>query len=529
MAWWDDLWLNEGFASWMENKATDHFHPEWNVWLSTQGGQQGAMRLDALAGTHPIVMDIPDVFAAAQAFDSITYNKGQAVVRMLEAYVGEAAFRNGVRGYVKTHAYGNTVSGDLWAALDSASPRKIGDMARDFTLQAGVPLIRASPVNDGIILTQERFGADPGQREPLAWRTPVAVKAVGGRRWNGIVSARRPQVAPLTGPVVVNAGQTGYFRTVYAPALWAKLAPQFARLDPVDQLGLLYDSRALGEAGLVPMSDFLELARNAPAGGDPVVLQTLSDQLEAIDRLYAGRAGQAAYRAFAMRRLTPIARRLGWDPRPGEADNDAVLRAAVLAALGRLGDAATLAEARRRFDNYLAEPGSLGGAGRRTVLAVVAATADARTWDTLHSQARASKDIADRARLYRGLGASADPVLADKALALALSGEPSPTEAPGIIAAVAGVHPDRAYDFAMANRALVEALLEPTSRTSYFAQLAGESNDPAMLAKLAGLAASVPASARGEIEKARAAIRSRLDIIAKRAPEMDRWLAVNGG
>ncbi len=527
MDWWDDLWLNEGFASWMENKATDHFHPEWNVWLLTQAGQQSAMRLDSRAGTHPVITEIPDVFAASNAFDAITYQKGQAVIRMLEAYVGEDAFKAGLRAYMKKHAYANTVSNDLWAAIDSASERKITGMAHDFTLQAGVPLVRATQGTGGITLSQARFGADASQRTPQTWRTPVNVRGVDGKVWQGLVSASTPQVAKVTAPAVVNAGQTGYFRTAYSAGLWSQLAPRFAQLPAADQLGLLHDSRALGEAGLVPMSDFLALARNAPAKADPIVLQTLSDQLSAIDGLYAGRPSRAAYRTFALARLRPVAARLGWDPKPGEADNDAVLRRSVLTTLGDLGDAATVAEARRRFDRYLSDPGTLTGAGRRTVLAIASANADLRTWEALHGLARASKDVDDRARLYNYLGRSRDTALADRALKLALSGEPSPTEAPGIVASVAAGHPDRAYDFALANRARMEALLEPTSRTSYFAELAAGSRDRAMLAKLASLAGTVPASSRGEIEKSEAAIRYRLGVISDRVPEMERWLAAN--
>jgi len=529
MAWWDDLWLNEGFASWMENKATDQFHPEWHVWLSTQAGQQGAMRLDARAGTHPIVTDIPDVFAAATAFDAITYQKGQAVIRMLEAYVGEDAFKAGLRTYIKKHAYGNAVSDDLWAALDAGSPKKVSEVAHDFTLQAGVPLIRASAAGDGVRLAQERFGADAGQRTPRTWNTPVAVRGLSGGAWDGLVSARAARSAPVAPPAVVNAGQTGYFRTAYAADLWTKLAPRFAELAPADQLGLLYDSRALGETGLVPMSDFLALARNAPATGDPIVLQTLSDQLDAIDWLFDGRPGQKAYRAFAIARLKPIAQRVGWDARPGEADNEAILRRSVLTTLGELGELETIAEARRRFERWLSDPDSLQGAGRRTVLAIVAANADEKTWETIHQKAKESKDSTDRSRLYGYLGASHDPALADRALALALSSEPTPTESPRIIMAVSGVYPDRAFDFAVANSAKVDELLEPTSRTSYYAELATTSRDAGMLAKLGKLSANVPASSRGEIEKAVSSIRFRLDVIARRVPEMERWLAANGG
>jgi aminopeptidase N len=529
MAWWDDLWLNEGFASWMENKATDHFHPEWKVWLSTQAGQQSAMRLDSRAGTHPVIADIPDVFAAANAFDAITYQKGQAVIRMLEAYVGEDAFKAGVRNYIRDHAYKNAVSDDLWKALDKAAPtKKVVDVAHDFLLQPGVPLIRAKATAGGVALTQERFGVDASQRTPQTWRTPVNVQAANGQ-WLEVVSAGAPKTVPAAAPAVINAGQTGYFRSAYSPELWAKLAPKFAGLPPADQLGLLYDSRALGETGAQPMSDFLALAKNTPSDADPVVLDALSSQLGALDWLYGGRGGQAAYRAFARARLSPVAARLGWDAKSGESDNAAVTRRNVLSQLGKLGDAATVAEARRRFDAWLKDPSTLTGAARRTVLSIVAANADEATWEAIHAQAKASKDPTDRARLYGYLGASEIPALADKTLALALSGEPTPTEVPGLIAAVAGMFPDKAYDFALANRAKLEQFLEPTSRITYFADLATASREPAMLEKLAKLKATVPPSTRGEVEKAEAAVRYRLGVIQTRVPEMDRWLATAGG
>src|SRR6185436_10356117 len=199
--------------------------------------------------------------------------------------------------------------------------------------------------------------------------------------------------------------------------------------------------------------------------------------LSALDWLYGGRPNQDEYRAFARSRLAPIAQRLGWDAKKGESDNAAVTRRAVLVALGELGDEAVIAEARKRFDRWLSDSDSLSAAGRRTVLSIVAASADEKTWEALHQKARASNDITDRARLYRYLGQSQDPKLAQRALKLALSGEPTPTEAPGIIASVASVFPDVAYDFAVAHRAQVEAFLEPTSRTSYFTELAQTSRD----------------------------------------------------
>ena len=172
MAWWDDLWLNEGFATWMQNKATDHFHPEWTVWLQTAAYQQYAMDLDARLGTHPVVTPIHDVFQASSAFDDITYYKGMAVVRMLEAYVGEDAFRKGVRAYIEKYAYSNAVTDDLWTEIDKASPLPVSEIARDFTLQAGVPLILA-----------DKDLAAPGSRKSGSpWMTLLRSHRAGTRR-----------------------------------------------------------------------------------------------------------------------------------------------------------------------------------------------------------------------------------------------------------------------------------------------------------------------------------------------------------
>ncbi|WP_229507659.1 M1 family metallopeptidase [Massilia sp. Dwa41.01b] len=150
MRWWDDLWLNEGFASWMESRMTARLHPEWNTALDTVNGRDAAMRRDALATTHPVVQHVATVEQASQAFDEITYQKGEAVIRMLEAYVGEDAWRRGVRAYMREHAYGNTASNDLWRQIERAAARPVTQIAHDFTLQPGVPLVRvALPVCKG--------------------------------------------------------------------------------------------------------------------------------------------------------------------------------------------------------------------------------------------------------------------------------------------------------------------------------------------------------------------------------------------
>src|SRR5205085_4185193 len=142
MSWWDNLWLNEGFARWMQTKAADDLHPEWKTGLQALAVGESGKRADAKSSTHPIVQPVEDAAQAEQAFDSITYDKGAAVIGMLEAYVGPAAFRDGVRRYMRAHAYGNTVDADLWREVQVAAGKPVLNIEADFTTQPGVPLIK---------------------------------------------------------------------------------------------------------------------------------------------------------------------------------------------------------------------------------------------------------------------------------------------------------------------------------------------------------------------------------------------------
>jgi ERAP1-like C-terminal domain len=394
-----------------------------------------------------------------------------------------------------------------------------------------VPLILAKKASGGAKLSQERFAEDDTSQIAQTWRTPVIVEPVdGGAAWRGVISAAAP--ATVTGPgadaAIVNGRQTGYFRVAYDPALWAPLAERFARLANDDQLGLLDDSLALGEAGQTSMSAFLDLADRSDAGADPIVLNTLADQLASIDFYYEGLPGRSAFRAFARGRLNSVLARLGWDVHPGESDNEALLRATILTKLGDFDDAAVIAEARRRFATYLVNADTLSGSTRETVLKIVASNADTATWDQIHSLAKAATSPTDKSRLYALLGASHDPVLADKAMALGLSDEPPNTVRPVIIKSVADVFPERAFDFALANRVAIEAMLEPNERYRFFADRASGARDVATAEKLAAYAeAYVPATGRGDVTKAIASIRYRAKIIAERLPDIDRWIAAH--
>jgi aminopeptidase N len=536
MAWWDDLWLNEGFASWMAGRTTEKLHPEWNSVLESVVDRDRAMARDALRTTHPVVQEVRTVEQMSQAFDAITYEKGEAVIRMLEGYVGADAWRDGVRRYMKKHAYGNTVSDDLWREIEAAAGQPVTAIAHDFTLKPGVPLIAvgATACEGGaarVTLTQGEFSRDEPDRQPRAWRVPVIARSVsGGEPVRAVVSGGKATLTvPGCGPVVVNAGQSGYYRALYAPPAFAALAGSYERLAAVDQLGVLVDAWALGRAGLQPASDVLDLAARMPAEADPQLWSRMAAILTAIDDSFSGDPGQPAFRRFALARLAPVFARVGFTARAGEAATQALLRDELIAALGRLGDPAVVAEARRRHAADARDPAAIPGPLRKTILAVVARHADAATWDRLHAAARAEKTPLVKDQLYYMLASSADEALARRALELAITDEPGATNTAEMIAKVADHHPDLAFDFALQNLKTLDQRLDATSRSRYYAGIAGKSGERRTLDKLnAYAAAHVEPSARRAVETAAADILDRIRVRERVLPAVAEWLARNG-
>lgn len=536
MSWWDDLWLNEGFATWMAARTTAKFHPEWKTELGAVGGREAAMGRDAVATTHPVVQKIETVEQASQAFDAITYSKGGAVIRMLENYVGEDAWREGVRAYMKKHAYGNTVSDDLWGAVQAAAGKPILDIAHDFTLQPGVPLITVDSATCAggkttLQLTQGEFTKDRPGKAPLRWRVPVVAQAVGGTRVDTVVEGGKGTlVVPGCGAVVVNAGQGGYYRTLYGADQFAAISKGFATLTTMDQLGIMNDTWALGMGGLRPASDYLDLAQALPADADPALWADVAGSLSSLDNYYDGDdKRQARFRTYALSVLRPAFARIGWTANAADPAPVQLLRTQLIGTLAGLGDEAVIAEARRRFaagpDDATAMPAAL----RSTITGIVAHYADAATWDTLHAMAKAEKTPLIKDQMYSMLSIAKDKALAQRALDLALTEEPGATNSSGMIGAVSGAHPDMAFDFALAHREQVDKLVDSTSQARYYPGIGGGSSDRAMIGKLRAYAERhIAPGSRTATETAIANIEYRLKVREQRMPAIDAWLQAHG-
>jgi aminopeptidase N len=531
MRWWDDLWLNEGFASWLASRTTERLHPEWHTNLEAVAIREGAMARDAIATTHPVVQKIDTVEQASQAFDSITYAKGESVIRMLEAYVGADTWQKGVQAYIKAHAYSNTVSDDLWKEIDAAAGKPVSTVAHDFTLQPGIPLIRVESVtcaggSTTVKLTQGEFTRDRPDKKPLQWHVPVIAKTLGGATSTTLVENGAGSITVAgCGPVLVNAGQTAYFRTLYAPAQFKSLQGAFAKLDPIDQLGVTSDVWALGMAGLEPASDVLDLIKATPIDASPLLWGEMAGDFGALDAYFKGDAkGQAALRKFAIARLSPKFAQVGWEAKAGEEAPVANLRTQLISTLASLGDAKVIAEARRRY-----AANDMPAELRKTILGVVATNADAATWDKLHEQAKAEKTPLVKDRLYALLAAPTDDALAQRALDLALTGEAGETNSASLISGVARKHPEMAFDFAVAHKDKVDTFVDSTSAARYYPTLTGGSFDLSLVDKVKAFAEkNIAATSRRDAETAIASIRYRHQVRTERMPAVAAWLKKNG-
>ena len=419
--------------------------------------------------------------------------------------------------------------------METVTHKPVTTVAHDFTLQPGVPLIRVASetCNNGsttLELTQGQFTKGYANKMMQHWHVPVSAQTVGGGSASVLVDGKASLVVPGCGPVVVNAGQTGYFRTLYSPQAFAALSADYGKLAPIDQLGLLDDTSALGLAGLQPASGVLDLIKATPVDADPVVWGNITQELDSLNRYYRdGDAGQAAFRAFAIAKLEPVFKQVGWEAKAGEPATVAILRERIIYTLSNLGDRNVIAEAQRRFAAQATDPSAVPVALRKVITAVVAYNADATAWEELHKRAQAEQTPLVKDTLYALLASAKDKDLAKRSLDLALTSEPGATNSANMVSTVAQQHPELAFDFAVAHREQMNQLIDATSRSEYYPRLIGSSLDSASIEKMHAFEqAYIAPTSRRVADSAVATMQYRIGVHKDRLPAIDTWLKNNG-
>jgi aminopeptidase N len=535
-AWWDNLWLNEGFASWMAAKATDHFNPEWQGLLNAVGAKTGVMSDDSRSSTHPILQAVKNESQANDAFDQITYRKGQAFLRMLENYLGEGTFQKGLQIYMKDHRFSNTTTADLWAALEKASGKPVSAFSAGWTEQPGVPVVsvRAECV-DGkqmVHLEQERFTVQDPKAQPLRWKIPVSLTVVAdpkSRRVELLEGKSSVAIFPnCEGVVVANAGGAGYYRVSYAPALMEKLKGCITTLPPEDRLNLLGDTWAMVEAGRAPATSYLDLASALRDEKITAIWDDILGNLGYIDRLESGQPGRPGFRQFALQLVRPQLVRLGWEPKAGEPPTDTLLRNRVIELLGDLGDKDVIATARSKFQKFLTAPDSLPATVRPPIVRIVGHYADRAAYDQIHALGRSAKGTEERQLYYRAMAGAYDPELAALTLPISLTEEIVPQEAlalvPGV--AVSGQQPELAWKFGQEHLKELLDRAEEFRRNNYVPSIMSGFNDAARADELETFVREkVSPKGATKAREAAEAIRLKSALKERELPGIDRWAA----
>ena len=517
MAWWDNLWLNEGFASWMATKATDHFYPDWRAYLHSMAERDYVMELDARKTTHPIQTPVLTESQAADAFDAITYTKGQAFLRMLEAYLGERDFRKGIRSYMAKHQYSNTTTADLWAALEKASGKPVGKLASDWTLQPGFPVLKVEQRCENgkrkVTLSQEQFRLDEPARENRMWNVPVQVGTVGGKAYYTLLSG--PSTT-LTQPgcdtaLVVDPHSVGYFRVQYDAASFDALSVQAARLPDATRFKLLSDTWSMVQAGRLGLASYAKLLSGY--GDEPrlAVWEAILSNLGTLDRLAQGEPEQQLVRRYLVQLVTPRFNKLGWEERPADTMEERQLRALMATALARAGDPAAIAQARSRFARLKADPASVSPAMIDFTVGVTGRYADAATYEALEKHAQAAQTGEERNRYGRALASVLDPALSARTLEQALLPDLPPQLATQIVPGVArSEHIDQAWAFAVKNRDALMKNQDAIGRNRAFPGIVSSSADVRHADQLeAYVKANFDADAQAEAQRVANAIRTR--------------------
>jgi len=540
MAWWDNLWLNEGFASWMGSKCTAHFNPQWEVWLEkniprdptrrTGISKELEMEGDARSTTHAIQQPIANEAEASSAFDDITYRKGQAFLLMLESFLGEDVFRDGIRRYMAAHKYSNSTTADLWNALSEASGKPVGAIATGWTEQPGFPVVRVKRDGEDVSLTQERFTIHFPKAPALQWKIPLTYFVLGDAKLRSRLMTDKIdnlQGIPADRALKVNAEGAGNYRVEYDEPSWKLLLDALPKLSVADRVNLLGDAWAFVQANRAPLPSYFDLIERLPAGVELAEREQIINVFDYINRLLIGNPTRGRFQSYARLILRPTFDQLGWEPKKDETPRAALLRASLIDALGDLDDQEIVVGCRERFQKYIVDPASVAPDLRPSIFRIVGRYTDDATWNKLHELGLKTTSTEEKLNYYDALAAARDPKLAAQTLQISLTDELPTSRAVFLVAKVArdSEHPDLAWNFAKANMKALLAKTDALGINRYAPSLFTFFSEESRADELKAYAkTNLPAASAKEVAKAVDEVEFRAEFKRRLANQLTTWI-----
>ncbi|MCX5722586.1 MAG: M1 family metallopeptidase [Nitrospirae bacterium] len=464
MSWWNGLWLNEAFATFMEMMAVDVWKPEWKRWDSFGVSRAAAFSVDGLQSTRPIEYPVQAPKDADAMFDVLTYEKGASVLRMLEQHIGPTVFRDGVRDYLQAHAYGNADTNDLWVSLGKIAKQPVPELMNGWIFQPGFPLVTAKVSGSSeLTITQQRFSylseTQSGGSHDQLWQVPLQMRVIANGQTSTsrlLLTEQETTVALPQGweSLLLNEGGHGFYRVRYESDLLGRLLNGgLDRLAVTERFNLVNDAWATTVAGLMSLTDYLDLTGRFMAERDKNVWAVLLDSFSFLNKIVATE-DRPALEAFVRARVGPAVAELGWAPKSDESEGAKQLRGDLIGAQGKLGnDPAMQARAAERYQAYRKDATAVDPNIVPALVAILAHRGDEARYDEFDAGFRAASTPQEERRYLFSLATFQQKSLLERTLARTISGEIRTQDAPFLVSAVLGNVSGRelAWDFVKAN------------------------------------------------------------------------------
>jgi aminopeptidase N len=442
MKWWDDIWLNEGFATWMEHKPLAAWRPDWHVELEEARATHGALELDTLRSTRAIRTPANTPAEINELFDGIAYDKTAAVLRMVESYVGADAFRAGVQAYLKAHAYGNATGEDFWSAMTRVTGKPVDAIMKSFVDQPGAPVLSAAGAcrdsERRLTLQQERFERTPSATAPAErWTLPACLRAPDGKARCTVIDQASVAIAVDACGAVLNADERGYYFSQYTPEALRALRQHLATLHPVERIGLLGDEWWMARTGRHDIGEYLDLAGAAASIPTASGVEVIAERLTTVANDVASGADLSRFEAWIRTRFGPSLERLGLPGKSSDGDEQQSDRAALLALVGDIGNDKTVqTRVRALVDTYLTNPSTLPASLVEPSLQIAALGGGTDLYDRYQAQlTKLSSQPEEYYRMLSALSWFRDPALIARTLDLSLASSTRTQDSGGILAA----------------------------------------------------------------------------------------------